>query len=191
MTYQVDTILRDARIAMGLNPEAEPAWHADAVCRQLTPDMAITLHIEQAAREVCAEANDYSAAECALPITATPEFTADHCGVISLPADFMRLCVFRMDDWERPVHKAIAPSDAAYMMQHSRYAGLRGNPQRPACAIVCREGGLALEFYGCKTKRAGIKTALYHPYPSLKDGALTNMPAALYPRFIDRLSDML
>lgn len=188
MTYDIDTILRDARIAMGLNPEAEPAWHADAVCRQLTPDLAIRLRIEQAARDVCAEADDASLSECAAILEAEPVFTDDHCGHIRLPADFMRLCAFRMDDWQRPVRKAL-PADAPQAdMLHSRYAGLRGNPQRPACLLTCREGGLSLEFYGCASRKATIETAIYHPYPSIKDGALTNMPSALYASMISRLA---
>lgn len=190
MTYAIDTILRDARIAMGLNPEAEPAWHSDAVCRQLTPDMAIRLRIEEAARAVCAEADADSLAECALPLPAAPVFTDDHSGFIALPADFMRLCVFRMDDWERPVHKAMTPDDPRAPMMHSRYAGLRGNPQRPACLLTCREGGLALEFYGCASRKASVETAIYHPYPSIKDAALTNMPPALYGSMISRLASM-
>lgn len=188
MTFPLTDIIRDARIAMGLNPESEPMWHADAVCRQLTPDMAIRLRIEQEARAVCAEADDASLAECTLPMTAAPEFTSDHCGYIPLPPDFMRLCVIRMDDWERPVRKAIDTASQAYRMQHSRHAGLRGSPQRPGCAISCAEGRLTLEFYGCKSRMSKLKSALYHPYPAIIDEALAHMPKALYPQLIQRLA---
>ena len=187
MTYDITTIIRDARIAQGLNPQAEQAWIPDAVCRQLTPDMAIERRIEQAARAVCSEADDALLAECVATIDAVPAFTDDHSGCIVLPADFMRLCVFWMNDWERPVRKAIDIADENYLMQRCRYPGLRGNPQRPVCAIVCAQGGLQLEFYGYKTRKANIKTALYHPYPSIRDGQLINMPASLYPAMIDML----
>lgn len=188
MTYTIDTIIRDTRIALGLNPEAEPAWHADAACRQLTPDLRISLAVEQAARAVCEEADEALLAECTRPLAAQPIFKTDTCGSVALPPDFMRLCAFAMDDWERPVRLPIAPGSQSYMMLHSRYAGLGGNPQRPACAIVCSPGGQVLEFYGCKSKQAKIKTAMYHPYPSVADGSLANMPGALYPQLIARLA---
>ena len=188
MTYAIDDIIRDTRIAMGLNPEAEPAWHADAVTRQLTPDLKISLAIESAARAVCDEADEALLAECTRPLAAQPIFKTDNCGSVALPPDFMRLCSFAMDDWERPVVTPVAHDSQAYLRLHSRYAGIGANPQRPACAIVCAPGGLALEFYGCRSKQAKIKAALYHPYPSVADGSLTNMPSTLYGRLIDRLA---
>ncbi len=188
MTYAIDTIIRHTRIAMGLNPEAEAPWHADAVCRQLTPDTKINLEIEQAARAICVEADEAMLAECTRTLASQPIFKTDNCGSVALPPDFMRLCAFCMDDWERPVRNAVDPGSVSYLMLHSRFAGLGGNPQRPGCAIVCSAGGLSLEFYGCKSKQARIKTALYHPLPTVGDGELRNMPGVLYPRLIARLA---
>ncbi|MCM1452419.1 MAG: hypothetical protein NC102_09170 [Clostridium sp.] len=191
MTYTLETIIRDARIALGLNPKAEPAWHADAACAQLTPDMKIKLMLEEAARDTCRKAEDAELAECALPLPTEAYFNTDHSGKISLPEDYMRLCVFRMDDWEQPVTNTIEPHSEAYRMQYSRYAGLRGNPQRPACAVMCDAAGVTLEFYGSKSRGAKVAQGLYYPYPSIKDGALTNMPQALYGKMLERLREII
>ena len=66
-----------------------------------------------------------------------------------LPEDFHRLIGFKMSDWERPVYSAILPDDPLYALQKSRFAGVRGNTQKPVCALVMRPEGRALEFYSC------------------------------------------
>lgn len=96
-------------------------------------------------------------------------WTKDGSGWTLLPDDFMRLVVFEMSDWERPVYEAIAPTDAAYALQCSRYKGLRGNVQRPVCAIIIRPEGKALEFYSCNNEEATVSKALYLPYPTIDE----------------------
>lgn len=86
-----------------------------------------------------------------------------------LPDDFMRLIAFRMSDWERTVHKAISADDPQYQKQSSRYKGIRGNVQKPVCAIVNYAEGKALEFYSCNSEDAYISRASYLPYPKIDD----------------------
>lgn len=90
-------------------------------------------------------------------------------GWVLLPEDFMRLISFRMSDWERTVYAAISVSDPKYAKQSSRYKGIRGNPQKPVCAIANRAEGRALEFYSCKSKDAYVARATYVPYPSIDE----------------------
>lgn len=90
-------------------------------------------------------------------------------GWVLLPDDFMRLLLFRMDDWERPVYEAITPSDPEYALQSSRFKGLRGTAQKPVCALVMRGEGKTLEFYSCKSEEAAVTEAVYLPYPSLDE----------------------
>lgn len=90
-------------------------------------------------------------------------------GWVLLPDDFMRLIAFRMSDWERTVYTAISVDDVRYAKQSSRYKGIRGNVERPVCAIVNRPEGKALEFYSCKSNTAYPSIALYLPYPKIDE----------------------
>lgn len=94
-------------------------------------------------------------------------------GFVLLPDDFMRLLVFKMDDWEQAVYTAISPDDPLYSQQHSRFKGIRGTAEKPICAIVVRPEGKALEFYSCKSEDAMVSQAVYMPFPSIdKDGGV-------------------
>lgn len=70
-------------------------------------------------------------------------------GSILLPSDFLRLLYFKMSDWNQPVYQVISVDEPLYRVQQSRFGGVRGNPQRPVCAIVPGSNGLVLEFYSC------------------------------------------
>lgn len=101
-----------------------------------------------------------------------------------LPANFMRLMVFMMSDWERPVFSAIDTQDKAYALQRSRFKGLRGTPQKPICAIVNRPEGKTLEFFSCKSDKAFVRKAIYLPYPVFEDDGVVITercyPASVY-----------
>ena len=87
-------------------------------------------------------------------------------GHIVLPDDFLRLIVFQMSDWSMPVTVAIDETSPLYSRQKSRYAGVRGNPQRPVVAIVQQPIGNVLEFYSCEQgEHVYIKMARYAPIP--------------------------
>ena len=86
-----------------------------------------------------------------------------------LPDDFMRLIAFRMSDWERTCYNAISVDDPLYDLQSSRFKGVRGNVQKPVCAVVNRAEGKALEFYSCNSEEAYVKRATYLPYPKIDD----------------------
>lgn len=90
-------------------------------------------------------------------------------GFVMLPNDFMRLMAFKMSDWERVVYDAITVEDPVYKKQSSRYKGIRGNPQKPVCALVTRSEGRALEFYSCKDESATMEMGVYRPYPKIDD----------------------
>lgn len=88
-------------------------------------------------------------------------------GSVPLPEDFLRLVCFKMSDWDHPVHTPIYESDPLYAAQRSRFGGVRGNPQRPICAIVNRNTGMVLEFYSCaQDANASISMASYIPIPA-------------------------
>ena len=92
-------------------------------------------------------------------------------GFIALPKDFMRLVSFKMSDWDYSVSEAIKENSPDYEIQHSRYPGVRGNPQKPVVAIVMQPIGLVLEFFSCTAGRdVYVKRARYIPYPKVIDG---------------------
>ncbi len=90
-------------------------------------------------------------------------------GHIQLPDDFLRLVTFQMSDWDYAVTVAITETDPLYQLQRSRFAGVRGTPQKPVVAIVQEPIGLVLEFYCCYTgDDAYIKRARYIPVPRIR-----------------------
>lgn len=89
-------------------------------------------------------------------------------GYVRLPNDFLRLIVFQMTDWARPVFEAISPTSAKYNLQHSKFPGIRGNPDKPVVAIVNTAIGMTLEFYSCTGgEGTAIKQASYIPHPRI------------------------
>lgn len=90
-----------------------------------------------------------------------------------LPNDFNRLISFKMSDWERPVYSAILPNDPLYALQKSRFAGVRGNTQKPVCTIAMRPVGRVLEFYSCaKGEDVSVDMAVYLPIYKIEDEAI-------------------
>ena len=103
------------------------------------------------------------------------------CGWTLLPDDFLRLVVFEMSDWERPVFDPITPADPEYRLQSSPFPGLRGNPSRLVCAVVNRSEGLALEFFSCADNEAYITQAAYTPVPAFDRNGCIDIPERIYP----------
>lgn len=94
-------------------------------------------------------------------------------GYIHLPDDFMRLVCFQMSDWDYAVTVALAEDSPLYQMQRSRFAGVRGNPQKPVVAITSQPIGLVLEFFSCYSgENAFIKKARYIPIPRVRNGKI-------------------
>lgn len=54
---------------------------------------------------------------------------------IILPPDFLRMYTLRMEEWTRPVHKAITKTDHLYTLQFNKFT--KGTPQKP---VVCFSG---------------------------------------------------
>lgn len=167
MIFQLSKIARDVRIAIDQNMTSEQLL--------LSNDIE-TLSLEDIIRSKIVEA--VQRIECAAPSYLLEEghlfgdsvsWSELGSGYILLPDDFMRLIAFRMSDWERPVYNTISADDPMYAKQSSRYKGIRGNIQRPVCAIVNRPQGKVLEFYSCNNTDAYVKQALYLPYPHIDE----------------------
>lgn len=165
MIYQVSAIERDVRVALDENEVSTQLVQMGDVDTLALNDIIRSKIVEAVRRvELAApahlleEGHDFSSGIY---------WNGDGSGWVLLPDDFMRLIAFRMSDWERTVYEAISVDDPLYAKQSSRYKGIRGNVQKPVCAIVNRAEGKALEFYACKDNTAMIVRAGYLPYPSI------------------------
>lgn len=93
-------------------------------------------------------------------------------GFTQLPDDFLRLICFKMSDWSYAVTEAVSEDSTMYMMQRSRYPGIRGCPERPVVAITSQPTGKMLEFYSCTSgERASVTRARYLPVPKIVKNA--------------------
>jgi hypothetical protein len=174
MNYSVEQLVREARVAIDRNNNSQPLASLGDV-DTLTVDEIIESKIEDAARLVESSAS-HDLLDHGKPFgesviwESQPGYGA---GKINLPEDFMRLVVFRMSDWYTPATEVITDNDPLYLQQSSRYAGVRGNPQRPVVAIVHGATGQMLEFYSCQAgPGVQISAARYIPIPKIVDGQI-------------------
>ena len=165
MIYQLTDIARDVRIALDQNMSSEQLLRVDDIDTLSLNDI-IRSKVVEAVRRV----------ETAAPVHFLEEghlfgdavfWDKLGSGWVILPDDFMRLIAFKMSDWERTVYAAISVDDPIYAKQSSRYKGIRGNTQKPVCAVVNRAEGKVLEFYSCNSTDAYVSRASYIPYPHI------------------------
>lgn len=151
MIYQVLNIKRDVRVCLDEN-RVDTSLLSVGDADTLSLDTLIGSKILEAVDRVHSEVpyyllevgNDFTTS----PVTWDSEY---RCGYLLLPDDFLRLIVFEMSDWERPVYADISTLDPEYAKQKSRVKGIRGTAERPVVAIGMRPVGRVLEFYSCKS----------------------------------------
>ncbi|MBQ8051638.1 MAG: hypothetical protein IJ197_08730 [Bacteroidaceae bacterium] len=167
MEYKVADIVREINIALDKNMSSEALSNLGDV-DTLTLDEIIASKIEDAARTVTLNA-PYTLLDGgkAFGDVVGWDMQAGYGpGRIVLPDDFLRLLVFQMSDWSRPVTEPITEDDARYALQRSRFPGVRGCPQSPVVALAKQPVGLVLEFYSCtQGENVYVKMARYVPIP--------------------------
>lgn len=171
MIKQIEDIVRDVRIAMDENARSA-SLIAEGDSDTLTLDEIIRSKIADSVKRV----------EMNAPVHLLDSglnfgddgvyWNANLSGWVILPENFMRMLVFRMSDWERSVYDPIDASDEQYALQSSPFKGIRGNPQKPVCAITLRAEGKVLEFYSCDSKDATVQQAVYLSTPKIEDGGI-------------------
>ena len=162
MIYQVERIVRDVRVCLDEN-------RTDAAL--LDSGDIETLTLDEIIRSKVCEGVDYVHSLAPYDLLeqghnfgySDLHWRELESGFVLLPDDFLRLVVFRMSDWERPVFVPITVDSPQYRSQRSRWKGLRGTVQRPVCAVVQRPEGLSLEFYSSKDTGATVDKAVYIP----------------------------
>lgn len=165
--YNIETVSEDVRIAIDENKTSEQLL-GDEDIDTLSLNEIIRSKIEEAVRRVETTAPTFLLEE-GHTFGDSVFWEDNNSGWTLLPDDFMRLIAFRMSDWERTCYNAISVDDPIYDLQSSRYKGVRGNVQKPVCAVVNRAEGKALEFYSCNSEEAYVKRATYLPYPEIDD----------------------
>lgn len=161
--YEVSDMIREIRVAIDSNQDSDQLSGIGDI-DTLSLDEIIRSKIAEAARVVVLNAPSYllDGGE-SLEATVTWNGTS---GRMTLPADFLRLVVFKMSDWSRAVTVPISETDPMYAQQSSRWAGVRGCPQKPVVAIVPDADGLSLEFY---SSNGEVERASYIAVPKVTD----------------------
>lgn len=167
MVYKIETVSQDVRIAIDENKTSEQLL-GDEDIDTLSLNEIVRSKIEEAVRRVETTAPTFLLEE-GHTFGDSVFWEDNNSGWTLLPDDFMRLIAFRMSDWERTCYNAISVDDPLYDLQSSRFKGVRGNVQKPVCAVVNRAEGKALEFYSCDNEEAYVKRATYLPYPKIDD----------------------
>lgn len=165
--YKIETVSQDVRIAIDENKTSEQLL-GDEDIDTLSLNEIVRSKIEEAVRRVETTAPTFLLEE-GHTFGDSVFWEDNNSGWTLLPDDFMRLIAFRMSDWERTCYNAISVDDPLYDLQSSRFKGVRGNVQKPVCAVVNRAEGKALEFYSCDNEEAYVKRATYLPYPKIDD----------------------
>jgi len=190
--YSVEQLIKDARVAIDRNNSSE-ALTALGDIDTLTMDEIIRSKVEDAARLV-EEGAAHELLDGGKSFGASVEWESQEgygAGKVNLPKDFMRLITFRMSDWYRSVTEAITEEHPAYQMQSSRYAGVRGNPQRPVVAIVHGGNGQVLEFFSCSAgPGVRVAQAKYLPIPAITLSDEIELCPKLYRAVVYRLASM-
>lgn len=178
MVYKILQIARDVRIAIDENKTSEQLI-ADEDIDTLSLNDIVRSKIVEAVRRVVTEAPTHLL-DGGLPFGDAIFWRSKGSGWTLLPEDFMRLLIFKMSDWERPVYEPITAADPQYQLQFSRYKGLRGNPQKPVVAIVSRAEGRALELFSSKDCTATVEQAVYLPFPKVDCDGGIEIPERCY-----------
>ena len=186
MVYEVKDILRDVRIAIDENKTNEQLIEDEDIDTLMLDDIIRSKIVESVRRTITNA--PIHLLDGGVPFGDAVYWRNQYSGWVMLPEDFMRLIIFKMSDWERPVYEPITAGDPQYQLQFSRYKGLRGNPQKPVVAIVSRTEGRVLELYSCKDDTATVEQALYIPSPYIDEDGGIMIPERCYTSAIYQIA---
>lgn len=100
------------------------------------------------------------------------------------PSDYLRLIRAKMPDWDYEVNDTISVKSAEYRQQKSRFAGLRGNPQRPVVA----DTGISIELFTSRYNK--VQTLEYVPRVDKADTTIEIASKALYRAIVYQIAGM-
>ena len=166
VAVKITDIITDVKLALDENESTSNVLLADT--DQLQMDALIRSKIVDAVRYI------HQAAPISMlegtspnPLPTPGQVTGGQDGActVALPDDFMRLVIFQMSDWKRPVVTPIADTDPLYAMQGSDYVGIRGGVKKPVAVLTTSLGGKKmLEAY---SSEGTVAKLVYLPIPSI------------------------
>lgn len=190
MTYKVEDIVHDVRVAIDMNaPDRHLLTDGDEDTLQL--DTLIASKVIDACREILLEApiskldgvESFKDVEIAYSANGRVH-------IMILPQDFMRLIAFKLSGWEYTCHSTIGVESPIYAMQSSRFTGIRGNSERPVCAITVCAKGRVLEVYGGNSD-ATVERADYLPEPFIDGDGNVKLPQQCYRACVHRIGALV
>ncbi len=178
----VEDIVRDVRVAIDQNAQQTDLANWGDV-DTLSLSEIIRSKIEDAAKFIEGQApvNLLEGTTCSNEASYAKLSTTDtnYVVTVGLPNDYMRLLLFKADDWVHPVSEAIDATSPLYAYQRMKVEAVRGNAESPVVAIVQNpSSGLMLEAYSTSSSARGI-TLIYVPQPSVSNGNIL-LPSKLY-----------
>lgn len=155
-SYRVEDLVLEVKVLLDRN-RTSTALINDADVETLQQDALIEPRIQEAVRliEQYAPVSMLSDAETVSCNSDTYTFT--------MP--ILRVLGVRGTEWKRSA-RMITPDDEEYSYQHSAY-GVKGNNERPFCAIIEDGGYVMLEFIPSTNV-----TISYLPIPTVNDGSI-------------------
>lgn len=175
MKYDIGDIKREVRITLDENSVSVPLV-IEMDNDTLSLDELIESKVIDAVKSVTQSAPSHlldGGVKFAESVTWEKGVVGKGMGFTALPEDFMRLVVFQMSDWRRPVSQVISDADPKYFMQKSKFPGIRGGVEKPVCAITTYPDGRMMEFYSCAGgSKVSVRMAKYIPYPAIVDGGV-------------------
>ena len=89
-------------------------------------------------------------------------------GYVPLPADFLKLVSFKMENWVKAVTVAISENDPRYMKQGNIY--VRGSHTKPVAIFRFLYGvGKVLDYYSVQSGQHTVEQGLYLASKSAED----------------------
>ena len=168
--YSVSSIVEKVRIALDENQVNTSLVASDN--DTLSLNAIIEQKIAHAARQITERAPSHlldGGVAFANSLTWPSAATGIGYGYTALPEDFMRLVIFQMSDWARPVLNTINDTDPEYYLQRSKFTGIRGGTDKPVCATTTYPTGKVMEFYSCSGgENVTVRVAKYLPIPAVK-----------------------
>lgn len=171
-TYTISNIQSAVRVVLDKNTMS--ALLSDLVDTDtLNVNEIILASIPRAVRNVHAVAPpDFLDDSCTKTSTGEVKWnTGGKTGYVELDSDFLRFLSFKMSDWERTVYEPITPDNPLYAQQKSRWAGVRGTPEKPVCALSLIGGKAVIEFFSCKNQTATCDLR-YVTLPAVSEGSI-------------------
>ena len=187
--YTLNRIIEDVRIALDQNMTSDALTEIGDV-DTLTLNDIIKSKVVEAVKRIHSEA-PYHLLDGGHNFGDAVYWREHESGWVLLPEDFMRLVVFEMDDWARPIFSCSSTDDPKYEKQHSRFKGIRGTSQRPICFISMRPEGRVLEFYSCKSNEANVSRAVYLPYPQVDEYGAVDICQRCYDAVIYTIASLV